>query len=244
MIFAPLIGVVAFLAYLLGSLPFGLIVGRIKGIDIRQHGSGNIGATNVWRVLGKGWGLFTFALDFGKGLAAVLLAEWITRHWSVTIALPHDHTRVEDFDPAAAGIAAAVACILGHNFPVWLGFKGGKGVATSLGVIGGLMPVACVVIFLVWVAVLKISRYVSLASIIAALSLPIVVVILLFGGWMHSWAHFYFAVVATLMVIIRHRSNIHRLITGTENRFGKPKAETEAEEDAEQNEGQPTEPEP
>jgi glycerol-3-phosphate acyltransferase PlsY len=208
------------------------MAGKLNGIDIREHGSKNIGATNVWRVLGKKWGLLTFALDFGKGLAAVLLAEWITRHWTATIDLPHGHTRVESFDPAAAGIAAAVACILGHNFPVWLRFKGGKGVATSLGVIGGLMPVACIIIFLIWAAVLKISRYVSLASIVGALALPVVVIILLFGGWMHSWAHFYFAVAATLMVIIRHLSNIQRLLAGTESQFGKPKPEPAAEDEA------------
>jgi len=229
-----LFGVVAILAYLLGAIPFGLIVGRLKGIDIRAHGSGNIGATNVWRVLGKKWGLFTFALDFGKGLAAVLLAEWMARHWQVTIALPHDHERVEVLDDlSTAGIAAAIACILGHNFPVWLRFKGGKGVATSLGVVGGLMPVACVIVFVIWGVIVKITRYVSLGSLIAAVALPLSVIVLLFLGWMRGWANFYFAVAAALMVIIRHRSNIQRLLNGTESRFGKPKTDPAAETEAE-----------
>src|SRR5215813_7994932 len=121
------------IGYLLGSIPSGYLVGRAKGIDIRQHGSGNIGSTNVLRTLGKGPGYFVFACDALKGVAAVLFAK--------------------KFFPATGdlgAIGAAVACILGHNFTPWLGFKGGKGMATSLGVLIGLIPLASVVGFALW----------------------------------------------------------------------------------------------
>lgn len=223
MSFAPQLTVIAIAAYLIGSIPFGFLVSRSRGIDIRQHGSGNIGATNVWRVLGKKWGFITFLCDALKGLFSVLLAKWLVMHWPAIVALPHNHTRTDFLDPANAGIAAAVACILGHSFPVWLRFKGGKGVATSLGVIIGMMPLASVIVFAFWGLVFKISRYVSLASLLAALSLPVVVVVFLVTGWMNGWAYFYFSLVAALLIIIRHRTNIQRLLAGSENRFGSPK---------------------
>ncbi len=229
---APLLFVIIAFAYVLGSIPFGLLIARSQGVDIRQKGSGNIGATNVWRVLGRKWGLMTFACDLGKGLVAVMLAKALATHWPATIALPHGHTRLEYLDAATAGIAAAMGCILGHSFPVWLRFKGGKGVATSLGVIIGMMPVASVVIFALWGAVFKATRYVSLASIVAALALPVVVIALLnvplpFG--MRGWSYFYFALAAGLLVVLRHRANLQRLMAGTENRFGAPKADEEQE---------------
>lgn len=238
MIFAPIIAVIVILAYLLGSIPFGLIISRAHGVDIRKHGSGNIGATNVWRVVGKKAGLTTFICDLLKGLTAVVLAKWVAHHWAVTIPLPHEHTRTEYFDAGFAGITAALGCILGHSFPVWLRFKGGKGVATSLGVIMGMMPVVSLVVFAIWGVVFKISRYVSLASIVAAVSLPVVTVIFLFAGWVQGWALFYFALAAALLVVRRHRENIKRLMAGTENRFGKPKVTAEPSETSTDN-GQP-----
>jgi acyl phosphate:glycerol-3-phosphate acyltransferase len=218
-----IIAAIAILAYLLGSIPFGLLVGRTQGIDIREHGSKNIGATNVWRVLGKKCGLFTFICDTVKGLVAVLAAKWIAQEWPVQVQLLHGHTRTDFLDPASAGIVAAVGCILGHSFPVWLRFKGGKGVATSLGVIFGMMPLAALITFAVWGLVFKVSRYVSLASIVAAVALPVVVIALMFFGPIHGWGNFYFAVAAALLVIKRHSENIKRLVAGTENRFGTPK---------------------
>jgi acyl phosphate:glycerol-3-phosphate acyltransferase len=233
--FALEIAVIALLAYLLGSIPFGFLIARAQGIDIREHGSRNIGATNVWRVLGKKWGLRTFLLDVAKGLAAVVLAKWIAGQWAVSTPLPHGHARADFLDPAVAGITAAMGCILGHSFPVWLGFKGGKGVATSLGVIVGMMPLAALLTFGLWAVVFKVSRYVSLASIVGALALPPIVLALLLvpEPWgMSGWAHFYFAMVAGLLVIVRHRGNIQRLMQGTENRFGAPKPqETPAADD-------------
>ncbi len=225
------------LAYLLGSIPFGLIVAGSQGVDIRKEGSGNIGATNVWRVMGRKWGLITFFCDFAKGLFAVLIARWLAQHFTVleevtqyTAAGATKAVIPVVLDPNLTGIAAAVGCIVGHNFPIWLKFKGGKGVATSLGVICGMMPLASLGVFLVWWLTLKLTRYVSLASIVGALSLPIIVIVFLFMGWMRGWSSFYFAIAATLMVILRHIGNIRRLIAGTENRFGTPKPEDSPEE--------------
>ncbi len=220
---ALVIAFIALIAYLLGSIPFGLIVGNSQGIDIREHGSKNIGATNVWRVLGKKYGLMTFACDLGKGWLAVFLGMWIAAHWPVRVALPHLHERIDFFDPGFAGITAAIGCILGHNFPVWLRCKGGKGVATSLGVIFGMMPLAALIVFAVWGVVFKVSRYVSLASLVAAVALPVTVIGLMFAGFIRGWAYFYFACAAAILVVRRHRENIRRLVAGTENRFGTPK---------------------
>lgn len=220
-----MIAVVAFialLAYLLGSIPFGLLVGKSRGIDIREHGSKNIGATNVWRVMGKKFGLITFACDLGKGWIAVALGQWIAAHWAVRVELPHLHERIDFFDGGYSGITAAIGCILGHNFPVWLRFKGGKGVATSLGVIFGMMPIAALIVFAIWGVVFRVSRYVSLASLVAAVALPVAVIGLMFAGQIRGWAYFYFACAAAILVVRRHRENIRRLVAGTENRFGKP----------------------
>ncbi len=205
-------------AYLLGSVPFGLLIGRLKGIDVREHGSGNIGATNVWRVLGPKWGGLTFFLDAAKGFFAVSLAQQIAWRQAAPPAL-------EDQYLAYAGVFAALSCIVGHSFPIWLKFKGGKGVATSLGVIIGLMPpLATGVVLGLWISIFAFSRYVSLASIIAALSLPLTVGVLLKTGELEGSAYFAFSCAAAFLVVRRHRDNIRRLFAGTENRFGAPKA--------------------
>ena len=152
------------LGYLLGSFPAGYVAGRLAGIDIRTVGSGNIGATNVLRVLGKRWGYAVFFIDALKGFAAVRLAFLLLQFWPAAKPFTVQLT-----------ILTGVMCIVGHNFPVWLGFKGGKGVATSAGVLFGLLPAAVPFVVLVWVIVFETTRYVSVASIIAAISLPIVV---------------------------------------------------------------------
>lgn len=198
------------IGYLLGSFPTGYFAGQISGIDVRQHGSGNIGATNVLRVLGKPWGFSVFIVDAFKGFLAVRLAMLL----------------VSRFDGASAdadfyAILAAAACVIGHSFPVWLGFKGGKGVATSAGAIFGIMPVAAIIIFLVWLTVLITTRYVSLASIVAALALPVAVGALVQLGRIHGFVLLYFSAAMTVLVIWRHRSNIARLVHGTEPRFSK-----------------------
>ena len=217
------VAAIFFASYLLGSVPSGLLISKSQGLDVREHGSKNIGATNVWRVMGKKWGLLAFVCDTAKGWLAVMAGSWIAAHWSYAVPLPRGHVGVTHFPPDYAGITAALGCILGHNFPVWLRFKGGKGVATSLGVIIGMMPLAALLTFLVWGVVFKISRYVSLASIVAAVVLPVVVIAMFFLGWIHGWANFYFAVAAAALVIKRHTANIQRLRAGTELRFGDPK---------------------
>jgi glycerol-3-phosphate acyltransferase PlsY len=219
-------------SYLLGSIPSGLIISKSQGIDIREHGSKNIGATNVWRTMGKNWGLLAFFCDAFKGWLAVTIGVWLAAQFGFSSPVPEHHV-LEKYTPYLppdyAGIAAALGCIMGHNFPIWLRFKGGKGVATSLGVIIGMMPSVSLVLFSIWGLVFVVSRYVSLASLIGALVLPMLVLAFMFfgprEGWaaVHGWGYFYFAVAAGGMVIKRHTANIKRLLTGTELRFGDPK---------------------
>jgi glycerol-3-phosphate acyltransferase PlsY len=195
-------------AYLLGSIPSGYLIGRSQGVDLRTQGSGNIGATNALRVLGKKWGYLCFVLDIGKGLAAVLLAKLLV-------------APAYGLDPVTASIVAAVSAVVGHNFPVWLKFKGGKGVATSAGAVIGLFPF---VVFasgiLAWVIAFKITRIVSVASITGAvvLSLSLFVLWLLH---MAVTAQLVIGIALSAMLIWRHRSNIQRLLAGTEARFEK-----------------------
>jgi glycerol-3-phosphate acyltransferase PlsY len=229
-------GLTVLIGYLLGSIPFGYLVAKAHGIDIREHGSGNIGATNVLRVLGKKPGYTVFACDAIKGLVAVLIGKYLALHSSlpissmeVTYGAAHEilhSTHIVRLPEAIAAITAAIACILGHNFPVWLGFKGGKGMATSMGVLIGMMPLSAMGCLIVWAVVFFTTRYVSLASIAAAIALPVVTMLLLLSGWLYGWPYFYFAVLACLLAVWRHRANIGRLLNGTENRFEKkPKVE-------------------
>ena len=195
-------------SYLLGSIPAGYLAGRIAGVDIRNMGSGNIGATNVMRVLGKGYGYSVFAIDFLKGLAAVRMSIFVSRH-TQTAATPTE----------LIGIAAAVSCVIGHVFPVWLQFKGGKGVATSAGALFGLMPAAALIGALIWIVIFQLTRYVSVASITAAIVLPIVIFVMISLGQAATAALFYFSICLAAVVIFRHRSNLFRLMRGTEPRF-------------------------
>jgi glycerol-3-phosphate acyltransferase PlsY len=229
----------AVLGYLLGSIPTGHIVGRCYGIDIRSHGSGNIGATNVARVLGKKPGLLVFVCDTSKGFVAVHLAYalvWATYVPGANGLLFYGHhtfghdpsifppntilesiIRAPWYDSSTA-VLAAIACILGHNFPIWLGFRGGKGIATTTGVLLGLMPAAVGISAVVWAAVFFALRYVSLASLIAALTLPVTVGLLWWDGRANI-ALFWFSVAAMALAFWRHRANIQRLLAGTEPRF-------------------------
>lgn len=200
---------VALLAsYLLGSIPFGYIAGRIAGIDIRNVGSRNLGATNVTRTLGKSYGYPVFALDFLKGLAAVRL--------SILIA---ERAPGISVSPEIAGMVGAVFCVIGHSFPIWLRFKGGKGVATSAGALFGLMPAAFVIGGIVWLLTFQLTRFVSLASIVAAIALPMAIFILLVLSHATSYALFYFSMGLAALILVRHRGNLSRLIRGTEPRF-------------------------
>ena len=150
-------------SYLLGSIPFGYIAGKIRGIDIREIGSGNIGATNVMRVLGKRYGYSVFVLDFLKGFGAVKI--------SMSIATD---ARPDWGSPEIFGILAAIASVIGHSFPLWLKFRGGKGVATAVGALFGLMPIAALIAIIIWISIFWFTRYVSLASVVAAVALPLV----------------------------------------------------------------------
>ncbi len=212
MIATGIILIVAAIAYLLGSIPFGYLLVRIfRKQDIRATGSGNIGATNVVRSGAKGLGALTFLLDAAKGYVAVFAAGWLLGEWFS--------------GPDLHAIAAAFA-VLGHMHPVWLRFKGGKGVATAFGVFLALSPIAALIGLAVFVIVMMIWRYVSLASIVSAVAFPIVALILARG----QRTPLFIAVVVLIpaLVIFKHRQNILRLLKGTEYRFGKPKAESTA----------------
>ena len=193
------------LGYLLGSIPSGFLAGRwCKGIDLRTIGSGSTGATNVLRNVGKGPALVVFLVDVGKGAAAVLLARALTEGM-VGMELMRNWVEV------LAGLAA----LAGHIWPVWLGFKGGKAVATGFGMFLGLAWPVGLACFGLFMAVISIFRIVSLSSVVAAIGLPLLM--LLSGG---SSAYVVVSLVASLMVLWRHRSNIERLIAGTEPKIG------------------------
>jgi len=202
--------VVVIASYLLGSIPFGYLAGRMAGIDIRNCGSGNVGATNVIRTLGKGYGYPVFALDFLKGFGAVkisiLIATRMQSEWN---------------PPEMFGIVAAISSVLGHSFPLWLRFKGGKGVATSGGALFGLAPVAALVGVAIWIVTFWLTRYVSVASIVAAAALPFVILITTWLSRTTGKLLFYSSLCLAAVVIWRHRSNLSRLIHGTEPRFNR-----------------------
>jgi glycerol-3-phosphate acyltransferase PlsY len=185
-----------FIAYLLGSVPTGYILGSLAGVDVRKAGSGNVGATNVARVVSKRHGIFTLIADIAKGFVPVIIALHL------------------DFSARTAA-CVGLAAFLGHLYSVFLRFKGGKGVATAFGVLLALAPWATLVLLPVFAAVLLVNRAVSLGSMIAAAAAPLVL-------WLSSkppeyaWMSFFMAV----MIILRHRENIHRLLSGTEPKLG------------------------
>lgn len=192
-------------AYLLGAIPFGLFVAKqVKGIDIREHGSKNIGATNVGRVVGKKWGLFVFALDVLKGFLATQL------QFASDISTGLNQIQL--------GMALAVFAIIGHSFPVWLRFKGGKGVATSLGVFLGLLPIPTLITFGVWLAVFFTSRIISISSLLAAVIFPLVVHFFKKeDAYYNLWLGI--ALILCIFMFYTHRQNIQRLKNGEEKKF-------------------------
>jgi glycerol-3-phosphate acyltransferase PlsY len=199
---------VALIGYLVGSFPAGYIAGRIAGIDIRNAGSGNIGATNVLRVLGKPFGYAVFLVDFLKGVGAVVLSVFIAKSGR------QSETMLE-----LCATLSGACCVIGHVYPVWLRFRGGKGVATSIGVLFGLVPLAALVMSTVWILTFEATRYVSVASIAAALALPITVGAMFGLKYLNTPVLFYFSLCLAAVVVVRHRSNISRLRKGTEPRF-------------------------
>ena len=203
------IALVIVLSFLAGSVPGAYLAGRAVGVDIRRRGSGNVGATNALRVLGPWPAAFALAVDVGKGLLAVLLLSRIG-------------------DPAGgapdglARIAAGAACMAGHVFPPWLRFKGGKGVATGAAVVAALAPLAAAACLAVFIVVALLWRYVSLASVCAALVLP-AAYLALYRGPAFDPAYAWFFAAAAALVVVAHRKNIRRLLDGTEPRIGRQK---------------------
>jgi len=197
--------VIAAVAYLLGSIPFGLILVRVaRGEDVRLTGSGNIGATNVARAGGARLGIATLILDALKGYLAVALA----------IAASH---RYNDLDLGLAAALAALFAILGHVFPIWLRFRGGKGVATGVGALVGLAPRAVLVVLAIFIVIVLISRYVSLGSIVASAVFPVLAYVLYRET--SSVTDLAVMLAASWLIILKHKANIKRLLNGTENRL-------------------------
>ncbi|HXE73307.1 MAG TPA: glycerol-3-phosphate 1-O-acyltransferase PlsY [Candidatus Nitrosotenuis sp.] len=198
----PLLVVFLLVSYLLGSIPFGLIVARRHNVDLRKVGSGNIGAANAFRALGPAGGAAVLALDGLKGVVAVTLA-----HFAL---LP-------GFLVPFAQVACGLAAILGHNYPVFLGFKGGKGIATSFGVLLALSPQVALMAGLLWLGMVALTRYSSVGSLAASLATPFLMVL-----YRQHPAYVLFGILAALLAFYRHRSNIQRLLAGQELTFDDP----------------------
>jgi glycerol-3-phosphate acyltransferase PlsY len=201
--------IVPVVAYLLGSIPFGLILTRLfLGTDVRKIGSGNIGATNVMRTGHKGLGVATLIFDAAKGYAAVAAAYAFSHSiWNMAA----------DASPLLLAAIAAMAAILGHVFPVWLKFKGGKGVATGVGAFLALTPKAVLIVLVIFAALVAAFRYVSLGSIVATAAFPIVASLL--PGYGENIAVLPFMYGAAILIIAKHHQNIRRLLAGTESRL-------------------------
>ncbi len=198
------------ISYLIGSIPFGFIVARLaKGIDIRQAGSGNPGATNVWRVMGKKYGILVFILDMMKGFLPVLIFDYMMSGQSRSLYT----------------ILCGVGVILGHTFPVFLGFKGGKAAATGCGVFLWLAPLPLFISVAAWLLTTFISRYVSLGSMVSTVVLIISIILLNNEPFGSGLSLTLFSIFISLFLIFRHKSNIKRIINGTENKIGR-KAKT------------------
>ncbi len=211
----PIVGYIlsALVGYLLGSIPTGYLVAAARGIDIRTVGSGNIGATNVFRSLGVPAGIFVLLADAFKGwfaVAAVTPLLWTLFH-ATAGAMAREWL----------AIIAGLSAILGHNFTCWLNFKGGKGIATSAGVIAALVPLALLIILGIWIIIFGLTRYVSLASICAAASLPL-------AAWLTGQSSTMILIMGAMgvLAIYKHKGNIQRLLKGTENRIGAKKTAT------------------
>ena len=186
-------------AYLMGSIPCGLLIARLKGVDLQKVGSGNIGATNVYRCVGKAWGVAAFVLDAVKGFVPAFVFP-----------------RLMESSPPWLGLACGIAAVAGHNWPVWLKFKGGKGVSTSAGMLLGIAPAAVGIGFAVFAATVLITRFVSLGSILAAIAVPAAYI------GLHGAENRLLAgalIVMGLLVVVKHRANIGRLLKGVEPRI-------------------------
>lgn len=210
--------------YVIGATPVGVLLARAHGVDLRRVGSGNVGATNVGRALGRPWGYLCFALDVLKGLLPVAAAGWLLHPATGELPAPADQ---------GAWLAVGLAAVLGHVFSFYLRFRGGRGVSTALGVVLGMYPyftAAGLVALGLWVAVTLTSRYVSLGSIVAAAAF-----VPLFAAFNYRivgqlWPLLLFGIAVALLIVARHGGNIRRLIAGTERKIGRPKAGADAAE--------------
>ena len=209
-------GLLPLAAYVVGSTPFGVLLARARGVDLRKVGSGNVGATNCGRALGRRWGILCFVLDVAKGLLPVLAAGWLVC----------PARGAPSAGQQACWLLTGCGAIAGHVFSFYLGFRGGKGVATALGVVLGIWPYftfAGLIALGVWVAVTLTSRYVSLGSIVAAgVFLPAFAAL----QWRHLarlWPMGAFAGLMVVLILVRHRGNIARLVAGTENKISSAK---------------------
>jgi len=203
----------ALIAYVLGSIPTGFLFAKARGIDIRAVGSGNIGATNVVRSLGKQAGALVLLLDVAKGFLAVVVVAWLI---SAVFGISGDRLTQEWLK-----ITAGLAAILGHNYTCFLHFKGGKGIATSAGVLTALVLIPLLIILAVWIVIFALTRYVSLASIAASLTLPV-------ATWLTGQSLALILVTSgmTVLAVYKHRANIQRLLKGTESRLSLKKLST------------------
>ncbi len=202
--------IVVVLAYLVGAIPFGLIVARVAGIeDIRKTGSGNIGATNVWRAAGFKVAVWVFVLDIGKGVAVILGAKYTASHFPLTVV-----------SSDVFYVICAICCVIGNIFPIYLRFKGGKGVNTALGTMITMLPIQTLISFGVFMVFALVFRYISLGSIMGVLALFAVITIEKFV--LHhqiALVYFYLSAALLALILLTHRQNIGRLVAGTENRF-------------------------
>jgi len=207
-----ILSAVALVSYLIGAIPWGYLIGKRQGVDIRKLGSKNIGATNVTRVIGKWSGRLCFALDFLKGFIPVLVVTILCKKGII------------DDSYHIMQMAAALSAVMGHMFPVYLWFRGGKGMSTTAGALLALAPYSFAIAGIVWVAVYLLSRYVSLASITAAAVMPICATLI---TWLKPELYYHspyvlgFLYFLSVMAILKHLSNIKRLLNGTENKFKK-----------------------
>ena len=202
----PLVG------YLAGSIPFGVIIAKLHGKDLRSNGSGNVGATNVGRVVGRKWGYICFLLDVLKGTVPTAVGGWLIGVYE----------NVPTLMQQGAWLSVGAGCIFGHVFNIWLKFRGGKGVATSLGVLLGIFPYFTypgLCTFALWIIVTLVTRYVSVGSIVAAAAFFPAFVIINFGKVNQLKLLGIFSVVMALLIIIKHTGNIRRLLQGSENKI-------------------------
>ncbi len=211
--------VLIIISYLIGSISFAMLIAKAHGLDLRTIGSGNLGATNLARACGKKWAYFCFLLDFLKGFAPSFAARFLVLSEPATSA------------SLAVWLAVGVAAILGHIFPFYLKFRGGKGVATSFGVVMGIWPyyaIPGIIVFMLWATIVLIWQYISLGSVIAAAAFPVIMIILTMtlNNWHFNilWPLILAAVILCSLVIFLHRSNMKRILNGTEDKVLQKKA--------------------